>query len=203
MVYGITENEAKVMDFLVRYFGERNSINQIGKLLKFSPMGIYKILKNLEAMKAVRAEKIGNAIYYRANLKDEDGKALAAYVLSHQEMNSYARVYAQDFKEKLGDSVQAIVLFGSILEKGKDAQDVDVLIIFEKDKYKEVHKKLEEIKELSSKKIHDLMMGPNDLGDNLQKGNKAMIDLIQKGAILKGAHSIVEAIEHGSRGQQA
>ncbi len=203
MVYGITKNEAKVMNFLVRNMGERNSINQIGKRLHFSPRGIYKILKNLEAMKAIKAEKIGNAIYYYANLLDEEGKALAAYVLSHQEMNSYAKAYAQDFREKLGNSVKAIVLFGSILEKGKDAKDVDVLLIFDKSKFLEVQKKVKELNELFPKKIHDVMMGPNDLGGNLQKGNPAMIDLIRKGAILKGANTIVEAIEHGSRGKQA
>lgn len=203
MVYGITENEAKVMSFLVRNFKERNSINQIGKLLKFSPMGIYKILKNLEEMKAVRAEKIGNAIYFHANLKDEFGRSLAAFALSNKDLGNYAKSYADDLEKKLGDKVEGIVLFGSVLEKGREAKDIDVLLIFGKGKLKEVSKIISEMNELSPKRIHDIAMAPGDLGQNLQKGNEAMLDLIRKGAIIKGAHHIVEAIGHGSRGQQA
>jgi predicted nucleotidyltransferase len=203
MVYGITENETRVMDFIIRHFGERNSINQIGKLLKLSPRGIYKILKNLERMKVVEAENIGNAMYYHANLENEAARNLAAFVLSQKDMNVYARVYANNLKKNLGEIVESIVLFGSILDKGDKARDVDVLLIFDKSKFKEVSRIIDEMNELSPRRIHDIRMAPKDLGHNLQKGNEAMIDLIRKGVILKGAHHIVEAIEHGSRRQQA
>ncbi|MBI3034822.1 hypothetical protein HYY71_00730 [Candidatus Woesearchaeota archaeon] len=59
----LTVNEARVMDFLVRNFKERNSINRIAKRLKPSPMGAYKIPKKLEKANVAEVEEIGNAVH--------------------------------------------------------------------------------------------------------------------------------------------
>ncbi len=194
----LTVNKARVMDFLVRNFKERNSINQIAKRLKLSPMGAYKILKKLEMANAIKAEKIGNAVYYRANLDEEIGRKLAEFVLVQSEFNNtFAKVYADDLK-KLKDVALSCILYGSILKVGKEAKDVDALIIIEKKNYKKVSNKLADIQQIATKRIHDIRMTKEDLAKNLKKGNEAMIDMLSYGQVLWGADIIVEAIKNGA-----
>ncbi|MBI2558497.1 winged helix-turn-helix transcriptional regulator [Candidatus Woesearchaeota archaeon] len=194
----LTVNEARVMDFLVRNFKERNSINQIAKRLKLSPMGAYKILKKLEKANAIKAEKIGNAVYYRANLDEEIGRKLAEFVLVQSEFNNtFAKVYADDLR-KLKYVALSCILYGSILKAGKEAKDVDALIIIEKKDYKKVSNKLADIQQIATKRIHDIRMTKEDLAKNLKKGNEAMIDMLKYGQVLWGAGIIVEAIKNGA-----
>ena len=194
----LTENEAKTMGFLVRNIKERNSINQIAKRLGLSPMGAYKILKKLEKANAVKAEKIGNAIYYRASLDNEIGRNLAEFALLQNEFtNIKAKVYADEFK-KLKETADGCILYGSILSKGKEANDVDAIIIIKKENYKKLKKEIDDIKFFSTKKIHDLVMTKEELSNNLKKNNEAMIDMLKYGQILWGADIIVEAIKNGA-----
>lgn len=196
-MYNLTKNDARVIDFLLRNFKERNSINGLGRKLNISPRGIYKILKKLEKINAIKPENIGNAIYYKANLDDEIGFKLAELVLAQSEFNSYAKVWAEDFK-KLKNSALSCVLYGSVLKAGREARDVDIIIILEKRNYKKVYKLLEEIKEITPKKVHDIMMAKEDLAKNLRKNNPAMIEMIKTGKVLWGSEIIVEGIKNGT-----
>ena len=198
-MYSLTKNEARVMNFLARNFDERNSINEIGRKLKLSPMGAYKILKKLEKINAVKSEKIGNAAYYKINLDEEIGRKLAEFVLVQNEFNNtYAKVYAEELR-KLKDAALSCIMYGSILKIGKEARDVDALIIIEKKDYTKASKKLDEdIRQLAAKRIHDVMMTKEDLANNLKNGNEAMIDMLKYGQVLWGADVIVEAIKYGA-----
>ena len=194
----LTQNEAKVMDFLVRNFKERNSINEIGRRLKISHTGAHKILRKLEKIKIVKPEKIGNAIYYKANLDEEIGIKLAEFILLENEFgNNYAKVYAEDLR-KLKNVALSCILFGSVLKVGKEAKDVDALIIIEKKDYKKVSNRLEDIQQILTKRIHSIIMTKEDLSNNLKKENEAMIDMLKYGQVLWGAEIIVEAIRHGA-----
>ncbi len=185
------------MDFLVRNFNERNSINELGRKLDISPRGIYKILKKLEKNSAIKPEKIGNAIYYKVDLEEEVGIKLAEYVLVQNELNAYSKVQAEDL-EKLKDLALSCVLFGSVLKKGREAKDIDILIVLEKKDFKKVHKKLEEIRLISPKKIHDVMQTKEDLAKNIRKNDEIILGIIKNGRILWGSEIIVEAIKNGT-----
>jgi len=185
------------MDFLIRNFQERNSVNEIGKRLELSPMGAYKILKKLEKINAVVPEKIGNALYYKPNLNEEIGAKLSELVLIQNNLSPYAQIQAEDLNP-LKDSTLCCVLFGSVLTKGKEANDIDILVILEKKDFSRVSKELSKIKSLKPKKIHELMQTKEDLLKNIQKGDKVILDIIKTGKILWGAEIIVEAIKNGS-----
>lgn len=196
-MYSLTENEARVIDFLIRNFKERNSINGVGRKLKISPRGIYKLLKKLEKINAIKPEKIGNAIYYKVNLDDEIGIKLAEFVLVQNELNSYAKVQAEDLKP-LKDITLSCILFGSVLKKGREAKDIDILLVLEKKNFKKVYNNLKEIKELKPKKIHDVMQSKEDLVKNVRKNDEVILDIIKNGKILWGAEIIVEGIKNGT-----
>ena len=56
---------------------------------------------------------------------------------------------------------------------------------------------LEEIKFVSPKKAHDIIMAKEDLANKLRKNNPAMINMIKKGKVLWGSEIIEEAIKNG------
>jgi DNA-binding Lrp family transcriptional regulator len=193
----LTANEAKVMDFLVRHFDERHSINQVGLRLGISPKGAYKILKKLEGMKAIKPEEIGNAIYYKPNLQEEIGSKMAEFVLVQNELNNYAKVQADDLKN-LKDITYGCILFGSVISKGKESRDIDVLLIIDEKSFNKVHKELEKIKEMKPKKIHDVIMTKQDLLNNIKKKDDVILDIIKTGKILWGSDVILEGIRNGA-----
>ena len=196
-MYSLTQNEARLMDFLIRNFKERNSINEIGRRLNISHTGAHKILRKLEPLKIVKPEKIGNAIYYKANFEEEIGKKLGEFILSNKEMNPYSKVMEDDLKP-LKDIVSSCVLFGSVLRKGREARDIDILLVFEVKDLKKVKNKLNEIRELNTKKIHDAIQTKEDLAKNIRKSDKVILDIIKNGQILWGSEVIVEAIINGT-----
>ncbi len=198
-MHGVTANDLRVMDFLVRHFRERHSINGIASQLGFSPNGAYKILKKLEQMHALIPEKIGNAIYYKAHLESETGNTLAAYVLSQHKLDTYARVQAVDL-EKMKKDALSIVIFGSVLTKGTEAGDIDVLIILEKKNLRKIQGSLHELKEIKPKRIHEVYQTPEDLVRNIKKDDEVILDIIKTGKILWGSGIIVEAIKNATSG---
>lgn len=193
----LTRNESIVIDFLIRNITEKYSINQIGRKLNLSPRGIYKILKKMEKNKIAIPEKLSNAIYYKLDLENEETRKLAELVLLHNELNSYSKVIADDF-EPLKEVSLSFMLFGSILDEGIKAHDIDVLLIIKKENFKIVNSKLKEIKELSTKKIHDVMMTKEDLARNIRKKDVVVLDILKKGAVLYGSEIIVGAVKNGT-----
>lgn len=198
---GLTQNEARVINFLVRGFDEKNSINEIGRKLHLSPRGIYKILKKLEKTNAVQPEKIGNAVYYKVNLDNETGKKLSELVLVQNGLNKYAKVQAQDL-EKLKDAALSCILYGSVIKKGREAQDIDVMIVLDdrnyKHAFKKVSEKLREIRKLKPKRIHDFILTKDDLVSSMKKRDAVVMKALKTGRILWGSETIVEAVKNAA-----
>ena len=193
----LTKNEFRAIDFLIRNFSEKHNINGLGRKLGISPRGIYKILKKLEKTRVITPEKIGNAIYYKANLNEQIGIKLAEFVLVQGESNTYSKVMADDLKP-LDQISQSCALFGSVLKKGKEAKDIDILLVIKKEKFKEAHKILNDIKQLKPKIIHDIIMTKEDLINNIIKKDSFTLGVIKTCNILWGAEIFVEAIKNGA-----
>lgn len=200
-----TGNELKVLDYLVRHFTQRNSINQLAKRVGLSAPGAMKLLAKLESHNIVTAEKLSNAVYYRINFATAQAVKLIEFVLLQRNLNPYARVQAEDL-EKLKGIAIACVLYGSVLAKGEDARDIDALLVlddrtFEKD-LASLQKALRDINSVKPKHIHDLVLTREDLVKNLAKGDEVVLEIIRTGQVLWGPEIIVEAI-HGATGQPA
>lgn len=189
-----------MVDFLVRNFHERNSINAIGRRLGISPTGAHKILRKLEKRNIVKPECIGNAIFYKAHLEDEMGRKVAEVVLANKELNPYAKVVEDDLKPLRG-IVAGCVLFGSVLKKGREARDIDILLVFEAKDFKTVRSKLHEIRSLKPKHIHDIIQTREDMARNIRRHDEVVLDIIRRGQVLWGSEVIVEAIKNGISGE--
>lgn len=192
----ITKNEAKVVDFLLRNFSTHYNINQLSKGVKLSPRGAYKILKKLENNKILFSEKIGNNIIYKINFENDVSLDVCQFVLTEKKTTPYVQTWINDLQPLREITVMA-VLFGSILTKEKQANDVDILLVFQKENLPKVQEQIKKINHIKSKKIHAIIQTREDLFNNIKKRDQALFEEIKTGLVLWGRNILVEAIKHG------
>ncbi|MEK6857246.1 MAG: nucleotidyltransferase domain-containing protein [Nanoarchaeota archaeon] len=193
-MFSLTENEIRTVNFLIRNWTERHSINSISKKLNLSPMGGYKILKKLEKQKILTFEKIGQAIYYEVNLDEQIGQKTAEFVLSQNELNSFAKVCSDEIK-KFYELCDCVALFGSVLTKGINANDIDLFCVVKKEKYEDLRKKIREWQKISSKHIQLIVQTTEDLIKNLKNKDVVLLDIVRTGSFFLGQEIIVGGIK--------
>ncbi len=192
-MFSLTKNESKVINFLARNWSERMSMNEVGRRLGLSPMGAYKILKKLEKQKILVFESIGQAMYYKINFNNQLARKSAEFVLSQNELNSFAKVCAEDLR-KIQGLADCVIIFGSVLTKGIDANDIDIFCIIKKRNYENLRRKVQELQRTSSKKLQLVIQTFEDLVKNIQNKDFVLLDILRKGAILSGQEIILEGI---------
>lgn len=193
----LTKNEIKVINLLLRNFTERYSINGIARALGLSPMGAYKMLKKLEKNKILVNEKIGQGVYYEINLHESIGQKAAEFVLtaSTNDLSPYARVCREDML-KSRSLTSCAGLFGSVLTKGMEANDVDIFYVAKVSDYKKLRKSIEEWQKTCSKPLHLFVQTKEDLVSNLKKKDAPLLDILKKCAFFWGQEVVVEAIKN-------
>lgn len=81
----LSDNEFSVLNFLVRNFAEKLTIRNIAQRLKFSPAGVFNILKKLEKQNIVVGEKLGTGLFYSINFESKIAEYLSKIVLLYSE----------------------------------------------------------------------------------------------------------------------
>ena len=188
-----TENEIKVINFLIRNFTERYSINQISKKLRISPMGCYKILKKLETKEVVKYEKIGNAQFYFVDLKTPFSVKIAELALTGEKNDPITEVFRDDIAP-LKEITKAVMVFGSFAENPKNANDIDLLILLENANYKKIRVEIDKLNKISPKEIHPLFQTEEDFKKNIKEKDKVVLNILSKGYILWGSEYIVKGL---------
>lgn len=182
----LTVNETKLLTYLFRHHSEQSSINGLAKKTGMTPKGAYKILKKLERDDIVVKKTIANADIYHLHFQSSKTEDIIKYVLkSESPPNSYVKVVQKDV-EPLHEFAEAIIIFGSIMTKGLQAQDIDLLIILNKKNLASIQVKIKEIESILPKKIHAVFQTKEDMRKNLQKQDPTIAAAIQKGFILSG-----------------
>lgn len=190
----ITRNTSRIIEFLLRNIYETGfNIRQIARQLEISVGNAHEILHKLKSREIVKTIDFKTAIYYHLNLSNLDAIDLCKLILreNKKDINHIAQVYAGEI-EKFEIS-KLIILFGSILTK-KEFNDVDVLFIT--DKVKEVSKFCNEISKIRTKPINPLIMTFDDFLNNIKKKNKVILEIINKGVIIKGESMYMEALKN-------
>ena len=191
----ITKNEARVINFLLRNFSKKYNINQLAKELQLSPRGAYKILKKLKNNDILSIQKIGNNHIYTINFNNDIALEVCQFVLIETKNTPYIKTWINDL-QSLKKFAKIVILFGSILTKEKQANDVDVLLVFEKKNLLKIQDQIKKINQIKSKQIHAIVQTEKDLLNNIQKRDPALLEEIQTGLILWGRNILVEAIKH-------
>lgn len=187
----LTENEKKVLLVIFKDFNAFYNANSISKVVGISHIGAQKILKKAVIANLVAATRIGKAITYKLRLSDDYVSKLISFLLA-DEANNHKR-WMEEFKELFKDET-IVLIHGSAIKRYDIARDIDILVVADKDKFNEVNKIIKAKQEILPKQLHAIKMTEDDFADNIQKKNKAIIDIIKNAIVLNGQEKYLRRI---------
>ena len=193
----ISENGKRALriiftDFLTRY----NSYN-IKEKLGISGVGSLKLLRSLKEKNLLVGEKMGNAIFYKPNLKNEYVlKLLELIFLDHSGLSTFVKGWIYDLRSFIPDT-KALLLFGSILTKEKSAGDVDVCFILKDAKdYGKLRSSLAEMNRKNRLKIHPLYLTEGEFEKKLRERDKPLVDMARTCVVVHGQELFVGVLKN-------
>ena len=193
----ITENGKMALkliftDFLADY----NSYNIRGKI-GLSNAGSLKLLRSLKEKGFLAGREMGNAIFYRPNLKNEYLiKLLELIFLDYNNLSGFVKGWIYDLRPFVSFT-KAIFLFGSVLKKGKEAGDVDVCFILKSpEDYLELQHKLSEINKKSRLKLHPLYLTEKEFEKKLKEKDKPLVEMVKSCVVIHGQELFVEVLKN-------
>lgn len=191
----ITDKEKQILLILFKDFRTRYNARSLSLKIAMTPRGTLKALKALEKQKLVAAERFGKAIQYTYNLRSLLAKKTIELFLLEEAEFKYKR-WMEEFKKF--DEADILILFGSIVRMER-YNDVDLLIVVKKKRYKALKKKIDEKNGILIKKIHPLFQTRRDLQENIKRKDPVIIDAIKTGIVLKGWTAFIEVMENVSK----
>ena len=190
----ITENEKKVLRFLLAHFDRDQSINQIAKECGLAPNGAYEILRKLQKQAIVKVKSISNIKSYKMDFMSNKALRLLGFILVPNYDDPKIRYRYNDLIP-LEQITRLCVLFGSYITSKKVPNDIDILFVLEKSQYKKYERTIEKVKMALPLKLHDVIQTRTDLRKNIQKGDPLIIKIITEGVVLWGEELLVEVIK--------
>lgn len=179
-------------DFLVSY----NSYS-IKEKLGISSVGSLKLLRSLKEKNLLDSERMGNAVFYKANLKNEYVlKLLELIFLDYSSISSFVRGWIYDLRLFAQDT-KAVFLFGSVLTKGKSAGDVDVCFILKSPKdYAKLQRKVAEVNTKNRLKIHPLYLTEEEFEEKLREKDAPLVDMVRSCMVVHGPELFVRVLKN-------
>ncbi len=171
---------------------EIHTANSIAKAIGVTRQGVWKALNKLAEEKLVSLEKIRNAktsaIIIKLSFENSLAEKILSLILTKEALKQQR--WVENFSE-LKDLVKFFVLFGSILNNPKEANDIDVLAVVDKKNFKAIDKLVLKIQSTQLKRIHLIDLTEEELNQELKKSNKAYINALKKGIVLYGQDNFV------------
>jgi len=190
-----TKLEKEIVLKLFKDFKADYNPSSIAKLLGKTRVGAFKALNFLEKDSIVIGKRMGRARFYKINLKDNYARKNVETLLM-EEARNYTR-WKEEFKE-LSGFTDIIILFGSIIKNEDKANDIDLLLVYNKKNNDKVNKFIKEKNQMLIKKIHPIKQTREDLIKNIKKDDKVIISAIREGVVIHGYEKITEVIKNAS-----
>lgn len=188
--------KTKVLKILLKDLGTKPTITTLASEIKISRAGLWKVLKKLELEGLIALSQIGagktSTFLISLNWENPILEKTLSLALTEEAIKNQR--WIDNFSE-LQDKVDFLIIYGSILHSPKEANDIDILGVTNKNKFIEIEESINEIQKTQSKKIHSLNFTDKELKDELHKPNKAFIDAIKKGIILFGQEKFIKFIK--------
>lgn len=190
----VTKKEMEAVLALFKDFSTDYNANSLSKVLNITPMGALKILKRLEKQGILASRQLGKAVFYRIAFKSDYARTYLRFILEKEAEQSIPRIRSWVEESRKFRGVADIgILFGSVLAK-QEFNDVDLLLVFEKGRAGKVNSLLEDVSELSVKKIHLVRQTSTDLESNLKKRDKVLLSALKRGIVVFGYDKLVEVV---------
>lgn len=190
----ITSNEINFVLQILKNPKYDYNANNISKELGISSMGALKIAKKLEKEGILSSKKLGKAIFYSINYKNEYTKHYLSFILKKQaeQSNPYVKRWISEIRKVKNADIA--ILFGSVLSKHDKANDIDALFVVSQKNFSELKKEIEDINKINDKKLHPVYQSEQDLIENINKEDKVVLNVI-KGVVVFGEELFLKLLK--------
>ena len=178
---------------IVKELENKYNSNTLSIELGVSRVGTFKALKELENKGLLKGKTLGKARFYTVDLNDEYTRKNVDILLM-EEARKYQR-WVDEFKE-LFDHVKIAVLFGSITKNEDQANDIDLLLVYDIKNSKKVNSIIKEKNEILIKRVHPIKQTMDDLKNNIKKKDKVILNAIKEGVVLYGFEELLGVIKN-------
>lgn len=189
-----TKIEIQIAKYIFKHYNDRFNARQLAKLLNINHAHANKLCHLLTDKKLLEKEEIGNSIYFSYDYKNELAIKFMEYVLSLEGKNfpKWITVLLHSL-QKFKPYIQLGLVFGSSV-KTKDFHDIDILLMYDADKSKEVKKVKDEIRksELIEQPIRYVDITEKDI--LLNKKDKVFYNIISDSLVFHNPKKYVEVI---------
>lgn len=191
---GITNNEMKFVLTIFKSPDIEYNSNSISKVLGISPMGALKIAKKLEKQDIISFNELGKAKFFKLKIENEQVKHYIKFLLQREsrEGTPFLKAIIRDLRKI--KNAYSVILFGSILKKDKEANDIDVLFITDQKMFSKLKKQVQFLNLINPKKYHPVYQTKEDIKNNLKKQDKVIFNAM-KGIVVSGEDLIINLLE--------
>ena len=197
----ITNNEMRFILTVFKNPKTKYNANNLSKVLGISSMGCLNIAKKLEKEKIISFRQLGKAKFFSIEPEKDYVKDYISFLLKREAEQSipYIRVWINDLRKKI-TRAEIIILFGSVLTKWDNANDIDVLLVTKQKDFEKLKKEVENINLISNKKLHPVYQTLQDLKENIKKQDPVILNII-RGIVVQGSEKLVEVMIKESNGE--
>lgn len=185
----------RILKILLKDLLIKPTITSLAKEMGMSRVGTWKTLKKLEKEKLISLSPIGTGktSTYVISLNWDNPITEKNLVLALTEDAIKNQRWINNFAE-LEDKVNFLIIYGGIINHFKEADDIDILGVTNKNNFAELDESIKRIQKTQLKKIHALNFTQTEFKQELEKPNKAFIDAVKKGIILFGQEKFIKFI---------
>jgi len=189
----ITNPSNRILKLLLNDFIAQHSVTSVAKEIGLTRQGTFKVLKKLESENLILLSPIGSgktsACIIRLNWDNPLVEKTLAVILTEDAIKNQR--WLVNFAE-LENKADFLIIYGSILENPKGANDVDIISISNKKNFVELEKAMMKIQKTQIRRIHSLNFTEGEFMEELKKNNPAFIGAIKKGIVLFGQDNFIE-----------
>ena len=189
-----TKIEIQIAKYLFKHYNDRYNARQLARVLNINHAHANKLCNILVDKKLLIKEEIGNSAFFSYEYDNNLAIKFMEYTLSleDKEFPKWLIVLSHSLR-KFRNYIDMGLVFGSSI-KTKDFNDIDVLIMYDAEKSKEIKKIKDEIRksELVEKSIRYVDIAEKDI--LLNKEDKIFYNILSESLVFHNPEKYVEVV---------
>ena len=189
-----TKIEVQIAKYLFKHYKDRYNARQLARILNVNHSHASKLCNILADKKLLVKEDIGNSTFFSYRYDNKLAIKFMEYMLSLEENDfpKWLSALSHSLK-KLNGCIEMGLVFGSSV-KTKDFNDVDILLMYNSEKAKDVKKIKDGIRksELVEKPIRYVDITEKDILQN--KENKIFYNMLSESVVFNNPEKYVEIV---------
>ncbi len=190
-----TKIEIQIAKYLFKHCKDKHNARQLARALNLNHAHVNKLCKSLADKKLLIKEEIGYSTYFSYDYKNEPATKFMEYILSQEEKDfpKWLSVLFHSLN-KFKPYIYLGFVFGSSI-KSKTFNDIDIFLMYKKEKSEEVNKIKDEIRKSQQlqQPIRYLDITEKDILKNIK--DKVFYNILSDNLIFHGSEKYAGVIK--------